>query len=205
MSNALKWASADLDNGLAAVSNTENLQIDSTMTDLLASGATKQAQLQEAAAQKLQILQSKTKNPWDARLEAKAAEGADKDLSKLSVNQYGNLENTVTTMPNGAYESNANKIWNDYSPEQLQMKLGDTIGNYALTKKDGKLYQTVKDSDGNSLLVPYEGDARRFYGYNTKENGSDVVKFGLSSAKYDTSDARYNPLTGWLPGEKVLM
>ncbi len=202
MSNALKWASADLDNGLAAVSNTENLQIDSTMTDLLASGATKQAQLQEAAAQKLQILQSKTKNPWDARLEAKAAEGADKDLSKLSVNQYGNLENTVTTMPNGAYESNANKIWNDYSPEQLQMKLGDTIGNYALTKKDGKLYQTVKDSDGNSLLVPYEGDARRFYGYNTKENGSDVVKFGLSSAKYDTSDARYNPLTGWLPGEK---
>ena len=65
MSNALKWASADLDNGLAAVSNTENLQIDSTMTDLLASGATKQAQLQEAAAQKLQTLQSKTKNPWE--------------------------------------------------------------------------------------------------------------------------------------------
>lgn len=71
MSNALKWASADLANGLAAVSNTENLQIDTTMTDLLASGATKQAQLQEAAAQKLQTLQSKIKNPWDPELEEK--------------------------------------------------------------------------------------------------------------------------------------
>lgn len=96
MSNALKWASADLDNGLAAASNTENLQIDTTMTDLLASGATKQAQLQEAAAQKLQTLQSKTKNPWDPELEEKTiAYFEDADTPVFSDGTKGRLSSKL--------------------------------------------------------------------------------------------------------------
>lgn len=201
MSNALNWARADLATGLAAAS-VDEVDVDHSATDLLTASKTKLDTLQTAATNKVAVLQNKVQSSWDMQLEANAAKGSERDLSKMSVSQYGNLEDTVTQMPDGTYESNANKIWNNYSPEQLQMKLGDTIGNYALTEKDGKLYQSVKDGNGNSMLVPYEGNTRRLYAYNTKENGSDVVKFGLSTSQYDTSDARYNPITGWLPGEK---
>ena len=201
MSSALDWARADLATGLAATS-VDEMNVDHSATDLLTASKTKQEILQNAAASKVATLQTKIKSSWDTQLEAAAASGNERDLSKMPVSQYGNLEDTVTQMPNGAYESNANKIWNDYSPEQLQMKIGDTIGNYALTEKGGKLYQTVKDGRGNSMLVPYEGDTRRLYSYNTKDGNSDVVKFGLSTSGYNTSDARYNPITGWISGEK---
>ena len=85
-------------------------------------------------------------------------------------NQYGNLEDTVTVLPDGRKESNANKIWNNLSNEELQMKIGDTIGNYAIsTDADGRQYQMLPGADGSLVKTPYTGATRRFYTYKTKD------------------------------------
>lgn len=121
--------------------------------------------------------------------------------SSAVVNNYKNLDDSVTAV-DGVYDSNANKIWNDATSAELQMKLGDTIGNYAITTDDkGNKYQTTVDAEGNSKLVPYAGKTRRFYEYGTKDPTSDAVKFGLSTGKYSSSDARYSDLLGHPSGE----
>lgn len=199
MSTAQQWANIDLANGLAGASTTDDLQVDNTLSNLLTTSITKQEQLQQAKQDKLNILQSKIKNPWETVAEPKA----ERDLSKVKNNQYGNLENTTTVLPDGEIESNANKVWNNYSSEQLQMKIGDTIGNHAvMIDADGSQYQMLPDGNGNLTKVKYDGPTRRFYAYQTKDDNSDVIKFGLSTSRHDSSDARYDALTGWESGPK---
>ena len=116
--------------------------------------------------------------------------------SSAVVNNYKNLNDSITT-DNGLYDSNANKIWNNATPAELQMKIGDTIGNYAIqTDAKGNKYQMLPDAEGNLQQVPYVGATRRFYGYGTKDPNSEAVKFGLSTGKYNTSDARYDQVLG---------
>lgn len=121
--------------------------------------------------------------------------------SSSVVNNYKNLNDSVTAV-DGTYDSNANKIWNDATSAELQMKLGDTLGNYAITT-DGKgnKFQMGVDAEGNSKLVPYAGKTRRFYEYGTKDPNSNAVKFGLSTGQYSSSDARYSDLLGHPSGE----
>lgn len=121
--------------------------------------------------------------------------------SSSVVNNYKNLNDSVTAV-DGTYDSNANKIWNDATSAELQMKLGDTLGNYAITTDDkGNKFQMVVDAEGNSKLVPYAGKTRRFYEYGTKDPNSNAVKFGLSTGQYSSSDARYSDLLGHPSGE----
>ena len=120
-----------------------------------------------------------------------------------TVNNYANLENSITST-NGIYDSNANKIWNNLGNAELQAYLGDVIGNKAITTDPitGQKYQMVPDESGNLQQVPYSGTTRRLYGYNTKDQESDAFKLGLSTGKYNTSDARYDSILGHPSGEK---
>lgn len=113
-----------------------------------------------------------------------------------TINNYANLDNSLTST-DGIVDSNANKIWNDVSSAELQAKLGDTVGNSAITRDEaGNKY-----SMQNGELLPYVGDTRRLYMYGTKGEGDDV-KVGLSSSKNKSSDARYTPILGWPSGEQ---
>ena len=112
-----------------------------------------------------------------------------------TVNNYANLDSSVTNA-NGVYDSNENKIWNSLTPAELQMKLGDVVGNQAvLRNEDGSKYTYA-----NGQKVPYTGDTRRLYAYGTKDD-PDNVKVGLSTGRYDTSDVRYTPGVGWPSGD----
>ena len=80
------------------------------------------------------------------------------------------LAGTHTVMDSGTIESNANKIWNELTPEELQYVTGYATGKY---------YNPELDST----------EARRFYTYGTKD---DNTKVGLSTGKAPTSDVRYS-------------
>lgn len=106
--------------------------------------------------------------------EIKAIDLEQKRVEKLAslgpLRQGGNLENTASVTEAGTIESNKNKIWNEYTPEERQYILG-----YATSK-----YGTESENPA---------EARRVYLYGTKDGHS---KFGVSTGAANTSDVRYD-------------
>lgn len=92
-------------------------------------------------------------------------------VNRLGENkQFGNLDNSFTTLDDGRIESNRNKIWNELNPLEMQYLTG-----YATQE----FYNPNQDSQ----------ETRRLYNYGTKD---DNVKLGLSTGGADTSDVRYD-------------
>lgn len=151
-----------------------------------------------------QIEQTKTLAEEKAK---KLAERTQEKLDKLKLHRddYENLSNTATLMPNGLWESNKNKIWNNLSDVEIQTMLSEAA-NKSLVVKDGKYYNAVTGEE-------YLGDTRRAYMYGTKTD-PNAVKFGLARGDLPSSDYRYQPGRaesegfnvgkdgyGWEPGE----
>lgn len=124
-------------------------------------------------------------NKQQALAQEKANRLAEK-LNKLnSLRQdYQNLSNSTTLTPDGLWESNSNKIWNNASDLDIQTMLSEAA-NKSLVAKDGKYFNATTGEE-------YVGDVRRAYMYGTK-NDSDAVKFGLARGDLPSSDYRYQP------------
>lgn len=86
---------------------------------------------------------------------------------------YANLSNTYTVLPDGRQESNANKIYNDFSPIEQQFLFG---------------YGTAQGYRPEEDMSSSEG--RRLYMYPSKSG--DSIKPGVSTGGADTSDVRYD-------------
>jgi hypothetical protein len=87
-------------------------------------------------------------------------------------NQFANLNQSYTTLPDGTIESNANKIWNEHTPAELQFLSGYAMGEYYTPEED------MNSAEG-----------RRLYQYLTKDGNT---KPGLSTGGASTSDVRYD-------------
>lgn len=124
-------------------------------------------------------------------------------------NQGANLSEGFSVLSNGMVESNQNKIWNQYTAEDIQTALGTAAAKYQLGRdpNTGKLYYLNSGKE-------YTGSASYAYMYGTKDNDSSV-KFGISRGDLPSSGYRYKPGAaeaegyqvgksgyGWDPGKK---
>lgn len=103
-------------------------------------------------------------------------------LTKL--NNNANLDNSYTELPDGRVESNKNKIWNDLNDQEFQSMNAYAEQMKALSRDE---QGNVTNRDGNAFL----GRTRRFYDFNTKADGSDIVKLGLAYGDADSAKGRY--------------
>ena len=104
-------------------------------------------------------------------------------LSKT--NNMASLDDSFTDLGNGLVESNANKVWNQLSDQEIQSTFAAGVTNNSLTKGDDG---TVRFSDG----TVYNGPTKRLYGFGTQDKSNDEVKLGITSGYYDSSERRYN-------------
>ncbi len=118
--------------------------------------------------------------------------------SKLSnFNQGASLDNSYSQADDGSFVSNRNKIHNDLSDSEHQNLLEYIKRNLALTRnEEGQ----VLDVNGQT----YDGRTRRFYGFGTKDDTNEQIKFGLARGDLDGSEGRYIPnedgTYGWESG-----
>ena len=104
------------------------------------------------------------------------------DYLNPNIDPYKDLEKSTTKLEEGIYESNANKIWNEYTPEELQYQLGYAASKYAIEPNSNK-------------------DARRLYAYGTKDG--EATKFGIARGDLPSADYRYQPGRAKSEGYKV--
>ena len=133
----------------------------------------------------------------------------DKIASLGTQNQGANLSEGYSVLSNGMIESNKNKIWNQFTADDIQTALGTAAAKYQLGRdpNTGKLYYLHNGKE-------YTGSAEYAYMYGTKDNDKSV-KFGLARGDLPSSDYRYLPGQataegyhigkngyGWDPGRK---
>jgi hypothetical protein len=107
------------------------------------------------------------------------------DLSKSSV-----------LMDDGTIESNANKVWNDLSREELAGVASSTFSSDALGRReDGSLYNLATGQD-------YNGKASYFYAYGNKLD-DESLKIGIARGDLPNADYRYQPGRAAEEGYKV--
>lgn len=104
---------------------------------------------------------------------------------------YANLDDSYTELPSGTIEFNSNKIWNEYTPGELQYMYGVGMNKYQVEQTEDGAY---KDFGTGATVDPRE--VRRLYNFETgrPDDAETVVgeKWGLSTGRASTSDVRYD-------------